>query len=216
MITIKIDLIKKALAAGAISSTIKRDEENTRDANEEDKNIPVDDNYYKYKEILGSDMPSKENYNRLVEEGGKYLDNLVVGYMRRLRLKEHPELKLPNLDNMVFPEPKFTKYLFSPKSEKGWAKGLILKEKLGYSIDNYKEYIQELKRLAPLYPAKEKEDAGYGAKYEQQFMMYNDYGEPINIKVGWIVPKENLDAIRYTSSYIKEVNLSERKNSARI
>ncbi|EGM50841.1 hypothetical protein LSGJ_01389 [Ligilactobacillus salivarius GJ-24] len=212
----KIDLIKKALAAGAISSTIKRDEENTRDANEEDKNIPVDDNYYKYKEILGSDMPSKENYNRLVEEGGKYLDNLVVDYMRRLRLKEHPELKLPNLDNMVFPEPKFTKYLFSPKSEKGWAKGLILKEKLGYSIDNYKEYIQELKRLAPLYPAKEKEDAGYGAKYEQQFMMYNDYGEPINIKVGWIVPKENLDAIRYTSSYIKEVNSSERKNSARI
>ena len=212
----KIDLIKKALAAGAISSTIKRDEENTRDANEEDKNIPVDDNYYKYKEILGSDMPSKENYNRLVEEGGKYLDNLVVDYMRRLRLKEHPELKLPNLDNMVFPEPKFTKYLFSPKSEKGWAKGLILKEKLGYSIDNYKEYIQELKRLAPLYPAKEKEDAGYGAKYEQQFMMYNDYGEPINIKVGWIVPKENLDAIRYTSSYIKEVNSSERKNSTRI
>ena len=47
-------------------------------------------------------------------------------------------------------------------------------------------------------------------------MMYNDYGEPINIKVGWIVPKENLDAIRYTSSYIKEVNSSERKNSTRI
>lgn len=212
----KIDLIKKALAAGAISSTIKHDEGNTQDADEEDKNIPVDDNYYKYKEILGSDMPSKENYNKLVKENGKYLDNLVVDYMRRLTLKEHPELKLPNLDNMVFPEPKFTKYLFNPESDKGWPKGLILKEKLGYSIDNYKEYIQELKRLAPLYPAKEKDDAGYGVKYEQQFMMYNDYGEPINIKVGWIVPKENLDAVRYTSSYIKEVSSSERKNSTRI
>src|SRR5699024_11552757 len=90
--------------------------------------------------------PSKENYNRLVEEGGKYLDNLVVDYMRRLRLKEHPELKLPNLDNMVFPEPKFTKYLFSPGHEKGWAKGKNITDKLGYSIDNYKDYIQELDR----------------------------------------------------------------------
>ena len=212
----KIDLIKKALAAGAISSTIKRDEENTRDANEEDKNIPVDDNYYKYKEILGSDMPSKENYNRLVEEGGKYLDNLVVDYMRRLRLKEHPELKLPNLDNMVFPEPKFTKYLFSPGHEKGWAKGKNITDKLGYSIDNYKDYIQELERLASLYPAKEKNDIGYGVRYEQQFMMYNDSGEPINIIVGWIIPKEDLSAIRYTSSYIKEVSRNEKDKTTRI
>lgn len=204
----KIDLIKKALAAGAISSTIKHDEE--------DKNIPVDDNYYKYKEILGSDMPSKENYNRLVEEGGKYLDNLVVDYMRRLRLKEHPELKLPNLDNMVFPEPKFTKYLFSPGHEKGWAKGKNITDKLGYSIDNYKDYIQGLERLASLYPAKEKNDIGYGVRYEQQFMMYNDSGEPINIIVGWIIPKEDLSAIRYTSSYIKEVSRNEKDKTTRI
>lgn len=211
----KIDLIKKALAAGVISSTIKRDEEKIRDSDEEDKNTPVDDNYYKYKEILESDMPSTENYNKLVKEGGKYLDNLAVDYMRRLRLKERPELKLPNLDNMVIPEPKFTRYLFNPENKKGYPKGKNLTDKLGYSIDNYKDYIHELERLAHLYPAKEKEDIGYGVRYEQQFMMYNNSGEPINIVVGWIIPKEDLNVIRYTSSYIKEVRNDEKDKTKR-
>lgn len=209
----------KAFIAGVVAcaeSNIKSDEEDIEDTDEKDRNIPVDDNYYKYKEILGSDMPSKENYNRLVERGGKYLDNLAVDYMRRLTLKEHPELRLPNLDNMVFPEPKFTKYLFNPGHEKGWAKGKNITDKLGYSIDNYKDYIQELERLAPLYPSKEKNDIGYGVRYEQQFMMYNDNGEPINIIVGWIIPKEDLSAIRYTSSYIKEVSRNEKDKTTRI
>ena len=54
-----------------------------------------------------------------------------------------------------------------------------------------------------------------GVRYEQQFMMYNN-GEPINIIVGWIIPKEDLSAIRYTSSYIKEVSRNEKDKTTRI
>lgn len=47
-------------------------------------------------------------------------------------------------------------------------------------------------------------------------MMYNDNGEPINIVVGWIIPKEDLSIIRYTSSYMKEVKRNENIKAARI
>lgn len=47
-------------------------------------------------------------------------------------------------------------------------------------------------------------------------MMYDDSGEPINIIVGWIIPKDDLSVIRYTSSYIKEVKRNEIIKATRI
>ena len=34
-----------------------------------------------------------------------------LDYQRRNDLLQHPELKLPNAENAILPEPKFTKYL---------------------------------------------------------------------------------------------------------
>ncbi len=167
------------------------------------------DDYDMIKEILGEDMPSKKVYNKLKRSGGSYWNNLNVDIKRRLELKKHPEKMLPNLENMVFPETKFTKYLFDHSSDGGWPKGKIIKEKLGYDIDNYSEYVDAIKKAARIYPAKYKADNGYGRLYEQKIMLYNKDGLPINVVVGWIVIHDDPKRIRYTSSYIKEVKKDE-------
>lgn len=99
----------------------------------------IKDDYDMIKELLGEDMPSKKVYDKLKSDGGSYWNNLNVDIKRRLDLKKHPEKALPNLENIVFPEAKFTGYLFSRESKKGWNKGKIIKEKLGYDIDNFSD-----------------------------------------------------------------------------
>ncbi|MBX9012651.1 minor capsid protein [Ligilactobacillus murinus] len=169
----------------------------------------IKDDYDMIKELLGEDMPSKKVYNGLKNSGNSYWNNLNVDIKRRLDLKKHPEKMLPNLENMVFPETKFTEYLFEHSNDKGWPKGKIIKEKLGYDIDNYLEYVNAIKKAARIYPAKYKVDNGYGKLYEQKIMLYNEDGIPINVIVGWIVMHDDPKRIKYTSSYVKEVKKNE-------
>lgn len=169
----------------------------------------IKDDYDMIKELLGEDMPSKKVYDKLKSDGGSYWNNLNVDIKRRLDLKKHPEKALPNLENIVFPEAKFTGYLFSRESKKGWNKGKIIKEKLGYDIDNFSDYINAIEKATKLYPSKFKGNNGFGDVYEQKIMLYNEDGIPVNVVVGWIIPKDNLKQIRFTSSYIKEVKKNE-------
>ena len=56
---------------------------------------------------------------------------MKLDYQRRNELLQHPELKLPNAENAILPEPKFTKYLFDENSEKGYPKGRAFTDRLG-------------------------------------------------------------------------------------
>ena len=174
------------------------------------KNSPKSfvDDYDKIKEVLGNDI-SKKVYNELRHKNDTYWNNLKVDIRRRLDLKEHPEKKLPNLPNMLIPTPKFTKYLFNKENKRGWSKGKLIKEELGYDETNYVSYIDAIKKAAKLYPAKFKGNNGFGNVYEQKIMLYNKDGIPVNVVVGWIIPKDTPKQVRFTSSYIKEVKKNE-------
>lgn len=167
------------------------------------------DEYVKFKKILGDKAPSRDLFNNLKRENDIYWQNLNIDLNRRLYLKEHPEEKLPNLNNMLIPTPKFTKYLFNTENERGWSKGKLIKEKLGYDKSNYMAYVDAIKEAAKSYPVKFKGNNGFGNVYEQKIMLYNSDGKPINVIVGWIVMDNNPDQIKYTSSYIKEVKKNE-------
>lgn len=167
-------------------------------------------------ENAGRDIKQYERYKSILEEVGslanfgniKYNDSerwkfVQLDYQRRTELMKHPELKLPNADNVKLPEAKFTKYLFGGTHKEGLAKGKAFTSRLGYTADNWEELRDEVKGKAPQYPAKYKDDNGYGERYEQKIIIYGKKGTPANVIVGWIYKKDG--SISMSSMYIKEV-----------
>ena len=71
------------------------------------------------------------------------------------------------------------------------------------------QIIFRIEKATKLYPSKFKGNNGLGDVYEQKIMLYNEDGILVNVVVGWIIPKDNLKQIRFTSSYIKEVKKNE-------
>ena len=125
-----------------------------------------------------------------------------MDYQRRNELLEHPELKLPNAENAILPEPKFTKYLFDENSEKGYPKGRAFTDRLGYGKDNWQKLQKALKDGAPRYPAQYVDNNGYGDRYVQKMVLYGEKGTPENVIVAWL---KNADGTtKLTSAYIKE------------
>lgn len=160
--------------------------------------------YDRYREVLGEDAPKtfakfqEMKYNNVDKWKFTQLD-----YKRRNELVNHPEKKLPNADNVVLPEPKFTKYLFGGKHPEGLAKGQAISSRLGYNIDNWQEFRNAIKACTDKYPATAKEQTQHGMRYEQKIILQGLNGKPANIVVGWIHRLSG--EVSMTSAYIKEV-----------
>lgn len=169
------------------------------------KNKSSDKEQYKrYQEVLGKDAPkSFTNFQELKYNNLDKWEFVKLDYKRRNELLEHPELKLPNVESAILPEPKFTKYLFDENSKKGYPKGKAFISRLGYSIDNWQELQSALKQGAMQYPARYVENNGYGDKYMQKMVLYGLKDTPANVIVGWL--KKPDGTMNLTSAYIKEV-----------
>lgn len=159
--------------------------------------------YERYKNIIGKDMCSLAEFGQMKYNGSEKWKFVQLDYQRRTELVKHPELKLPNADKVELPETKFTKYLFGGVHKEGLAKGKAFTSRLGYTVDNWEELRDEVKGKAPQYPAKYKDDNGYGERYEQKIIIYGKKGTPANVVVGWIYKKDG--SISMSSMYIKEV-----------
>lgn len=168
------------------------------------KNASADRKQYdRYQEVLGKDMPkSFTDFQEMKYNEPERWSFMKLDYQRRNELLKHPELKLPNAENAILPEPKFTKYLFDENNSKGYPKGKAFTDRLGYGIDNWQKLQKALKNGAPTYPATFKENVGFGDKYEQKMILYGLKGRPANVVVGWILKPDNTLAL--TSAYIKE------------
>lgn len=118
------------------------------------------------------------------------------------RLKQKPELALPNASEAVIEEGKFTKYLFSPENKRGYAKGVAFTSRLGYDINNWKELQKELLASAKIFPARKTGDRGHGMTYEQKVVLRGKNGNLANAIVAWI---EERGRPRMVTVYIKEV-----------
>lgn len=158
----------------------------------------------KYREILGDEIPEElDEFQRMKYTEGEKWKFMKLDYRRRNELLQHPEWKLPNAENVVLPEAKFTKYLLGGENAKGLAKGKAFTERLGYNIDNWKELQREITNGAEKYPATSKGETEYGVKYEQKMVLYGKNNTPANVVVGWMCKPDGI--ISMSSAYIKEV-----------
>ena len=77
------------------------------------RNAKIDSNQYeRYKEVLKEDAGSLADFRQMKYNDPEKWKFVEMDYQRQKELLEHPELKLPNAETAILPEPKFTKYLF--------------------------------------------------------------------------------------------------------
>ena len=83
-----------------------------------------------------------------------------------IRLLDNPNLRLPNADEFVIEESKYTAYLFGGTTEIGLIKGRLIDKILGYNITNYKLFDRKIKDAVKIFPATLKETNEFGNRYE--------------------------------------------------
>lgn len=158
----------------------------------------------KYNKALGPDkIKDLDAFQDLKYNNSEKYDFVKLDYSRKNRLSQHPGMKLPNAEQAIIPEPKFTKYLFGGDNQAGLAKGQAFTSRLGYDVKSWDKLESEIKSRAKLYPATEKLSDQYGTRFEQKMILYGEKDMPANVVVGWI-HKPN-GALSMTSAYIKEV-----------
>lgn len=177
---------------------------------EKDRVRRTKEQFIAYRQVLGpQNMPKTFagfydlKYNDVNKFGMIQLD-----FKRQSRLQKNPQLTLPNVDNIIISEKKFTHYLFNPDRPKGFAKGKNITHLLGYDLNNYREMIEEISNRAPKYPTKAKTKDEHGHRYEQKMVMYGIKNNPVNVIVAWNVTEEGT---HLTSAYIKEVSDEDRR-----
>lgn len=169
------------------------------------KNRSTDRTQHKqYRDILKDNIPEKlDDFQNMKYNDTERWRYTKLDYRRQNELLNHPELKLPNAENAILPEEKFTRYLLGGNNEKGLAKGRAFTSRLGYDANNWKELQKDIARGAARYPAEEKGATEFGVRYEQKMVLYGSKGSPANVVVGWL---QKIDrSMNMTSAYIKEV-----------
>ena len=160
--------------------------------------------FRKYRKILDTDVPETlDDFQRMKYNEPEKWKYTKLDYKRQNELIGHPDLKLPNADNVVVPDEKFTKYLLGGENAKGLAKGVAITSRLGYDIQNWKELQSVIRRGATKFPATNKGSTEFGTRYEQKMVIYGRRGTPANVVVGWLFKPDGSTSM--TSAYIKEV-----------
>lgn len=170
------------------------------------KNRPSDRTQHElYRKVLGDDAPEKlDDFQQMKYTDIEKWTFMKLDYRRRNELRTHPEKRLPNADNVVLPDKKFTHYLFGGDKQGGLAKGKALTSRLGYGISNWGEFQEEIRTRAKEYPVTRGMADQHGVRYEQKMVVYGKNGKPANVIVGWIQRANG--EVSMTSAYIKEVD----------
>ena len=160
--------------------------------------------YERYREILGKDAPKRfADFQEMKYNDSEKWRFTKLDYQRRNELLQHPELKLPNAENVMAADAKFEKYLFGGSHPEGLAKGDAFSSRLGYDAENWNSLKKQIIARAPQYPALSKGVNGYGKHmYEQKIVLYGLKGTPANVVVGWSADDKS---VTMASAYIKEV-----------
>lgn len=159
--------------------------------------------YQRYKDVFKDDAPKTlDDFQNMKYGKPEKWEFVKLDYQRRNELLQHPERKLPNAENAILPEPKFTKYLFDKNSKSGYPKGKAFTGRLGYDESNWKKLQQEIRYRSTKYPAQHVDNNGYGDRYVQKMILYGQKDTPANVVVAWI--KKPDGTVGMTSAYIKE------------
>jgi len=106
---------------------------------------------------------------------------------------------LPRYEQAVIPVRKFTDYALNP--DKQPHKAFAFKRFLGYDLSNYEKLIDNIRQNIGKFPAKAKENKGYGDVYEVLLKLTGENGKSANVLTGWIDDVNN-NEIRLTSVYV--------------
>ncbi len=113
------------------------------------------------------------------------------------------EQPLPNAENAIIPIEKFTKYALDMDSPNGRNKAIVFKSALGYTKENYKGLMDQIKKGILTEKAIPKLKDGYGQRYEVNIMVTGDNGQKHNVTTAWIVSSED-GKTRFVSPYVKD------------
>ena len=91
---------------------------------------------------------------------------------------------LPKYQVAVIPTEKLTQYALNV--ERSPDKARAFSEALGYTQDNASELIQQIYDNLPNFPAKEKEDRGWGMTYEVVMQLKGPNGKTAKVLTAWI------------------------------
>lgn len=108
---------------------------------------------------------------------------------------------LPRIEQAVLPVSKFTDYALNPARQPH--KALAFKLALGYDLSNYEKLIDNIKRNIGKFPAKAKQNKGFGDVYEVMLTLTGESGKTANVLTGWIDDINN-NEMRLTSVYVIE------------
>lgn len=118
-------------------------------------------------------------------------------------------IELPNYDRVVIPKEKFTQYALNPQKDRNKAEAF--EKALGYNLNNANKLIKNIKENVNKFNAIEKEDKGFGKRYEVLMTLKGENKKIANVKTAWIIDKETGET-RLTSAYITSKDWRKNKN----
>ena len=130
----------------------------------------------------------KKDYGRI-----KVAKNSSTNYIK------NDIIELPNYNKAIIPTEKFTQYALNPKKDKNKAEAF--ERALGYNLSNADKLINNIKENVNKFNAVEKEDKGYGKRYEVLMTLVGENKKIANVKTAWIIDK-NTGETRLTSAYV--------------
>lgn len=164
--------------------------------------------YEKYKEVLGKEAPkSLKAFQELKYNNGDEWKLTQYNYKLRKEVTENPNVILNNSDKFEVNENKYLKYIFAGENKDGLAKGRAIESRLGYNIDNYKDFDKLIKSNIGKYPARHKSSTPHGEKYEVNIVLRGLKGKQAKILIGVMddgIPK-------LTTLYIDKLKESDLK-----
>lgn len=106
---------------------------------------------------------------------------------------------LPNYDKAVIPIEKFTQYAPNPEKDKNKAEAF--EKALGYNLNNAEGLIKNIRNNLNKYNAVEKDDKGFGKRYEVLMTLIEENKKIANVKTAWIIDNKT-EETRLTSAYV--------------
>lgn len=122
---------------------------------------------------------------------------------------------LPNYDKAVIPMEKFTKYALDMNNPKGRNKAIAFEQALGYNLNNADKLIKNIQNNIHKFNAIEKEDKGFGKRYEVLMTLIGENKKIANVKTGWIIDKENGET-KLTSAYVTQKGRKDKNDNKNV
>lgn len=182
---------------------------------------------WKRKQVIANKTQDEEGYKKASAKTKEWQDRLntfaeenelkrdytrehIKGY-KPVTIKEKDDIiLLPNYQEAIIPQEKFTQYALNPLKDKNKAEAF--EKALGYNLSNSDKLIENIKNNINKFSAKEKEDTGYGKRYEIIMKLLGENNKYANVKTAWIIDK-NTNQTRLTSAYVTSKKWKEGNDS---